>query len=87
MKVFIVTKVAGCRPLTLLKLTLSRIYFKNFAKITSLCFNKMVNKCAADKQNVPLALAVIHETTITAAESYFPNQKDVTNVLEIFNTC
>ena len=46
----------------------------------------MVNKCAADKQNIPLALAFIHETTITAAESYFPNQRDVTNVLEIFNT-
>ena len=46
----------------------------------------MINKCAADKQNVPLALAVIHETTITAAGSYFPNRRDVANVLEIFNT-
>ena len=46
----------------------------------------MFNKCAADKRNVPLALAVIHETIITAAESYFPNQRNVTNVLEIFNT-
>ena len=44
----------------------------------------MVNKCAADKQNVPLA--VIHETTINAAGSYFPNRRDVANVLEIFNT-
>ena len=35
---------------------------------------------------MPLALAVIHETTITPAESYFPNQKDVANFLEIFNT-
>ena len=45
----------------------------------------MVNKCAADKKNVPLALAVIYETTITAAGSYFPNRRDVANVLEIFN--
>ena len=44
----------------------------------------MDNKCAADKQNVPLA--VIHETTINAAGSYFPNRRDVANVLEIFNT-
>ena len=43
----------------------------------------MVNKCAIDKQNVPLALVVIHETTITAAGSYFPNRRDVTNALEI----
>ena len=33
-KVFIVTKVAGCRPLSLLKLTLSQICFKSSAKIT-----------------------------------------------------
>ena len=29
MKVFIITKVVGCRPLTLLKLTLSRIRFNS----------------------------------------------------------
>ena len=46
----------------------------------------MVNKCSADKENVPLALAVIHETTITEARSYFPNRRDVANFLEMFNT-
>ena len=39
-----------------------------------------------NKQNVPLELAVIHETTISAARSYFPNRRDVGNFLEIFNT-
>ena len=35
-----------------------------------------------NKQNIPLAL----ETTIIAARSYFPNWRDVTSFLEIFNT-
>ena len=46
----------------------------------------MVNKCSAGKENVPLALAVMHETTITTARSYFPNRRDVANFLEMFNT-
>ena len=46
----------------------------------------MVNKCSAGKENVPLALTVMHETTIAAARSYFPNQRDVANFLEMFNT-
>ena len=53
MKVFIVTKVAGSRPLTLLKLTPSQICFKNSAKITTLLLHCIlengVNKCAAPK--------------------------------------
>ena len=40
MKVFVVTKVLRCRPLTLLKLTLSLICFKNSAKISTMCFRK-----------------------------------------------
>ena len=47
--------------------------------------NKLVNKCTAAKENVSLALEVMHETTITAARSYFPNQRDGANFLEIFN--
>ena len=43
----------------------------------------MVNKCSAGKENVPLALEVMHETTITAARSYFPNQRDVANFLTL----
>ena len=31
--------------------------------------NKLVNKCSAGKENVSLTLEVIHETTITAAQS------------------
>ena len=39
----------------------------------------MVNKCSAGKENVPLALAAMHETTITALRSYFPNRRDIAN--------
>ena len=46
----------------------------------------MVNKCSAGKENVPLALEAMHETTINAAPSYFPNRRDVANFLEMFNT-
>ena len=46
----------------------------------------MVNKCSAGKENVPLPLEVMHETTIPAARSYFPNRRDVANFLEMFNT-
>ena len=46
----------------------------------------MVNQCSAGKENVPLALEVMHETTITAAWNYFPNRRDVANFLEMFNT-
>ena len=34
-----------------------------------------------NKHNVRLALAVLHETTITAARSYFPNRRDVASFL------
>ena len=40
LKIFIVTEVAGCRPLTLLKLTLSQTCLKNSAKINTLCFRE-----------------------------------------------
>ena len=46
----------------------------------------MVDKCSAGKENVPLALAVMRETTITAARSFFPNRRDVPNFLEMFHT-
>ena len=29
----------------------------------------------------------MHEATITAARSYFPDRRDVANLLEMFNTC
>ena len=45
----------------------------------------MVNKCSAGKENIPLALQVMRETIITAAQSYFPNRRDVANFLEMFN--
>ena len=41
MKVF-VTKVAGCRPVTLQKLTLSQICFKNSRKIATFCLKKWI---------------------------------------------
>ena len=46
----------------------------------------MVNKYSAGKEKVPLALEVMYETTITAAQSYFPSRRDVANFLEMFNT-
>ena len=39
----------------------------------------------SNKQNVPLALAIIHESTIAAAMSYYPNRPDVANLLSLFN--
>ena len=44
------------------------------------------NSPRTDKENVPLAPAVIHETMITEARSYFPNRRDVAKFLEMFNT-
>ena len=38
-----------------------------------------------NKQNVPLPLAVIDETTIAAAKSYYSNRPDVAGFLSIFN--
>ena len=35
MKVLVGTKIAGCSPLTLLKLTLSQICFQNSVKVTT----------------------------------------------------
>ena len=46
----------------------------------------MVDKCSAGKENVPLALEAMHETTITAARSYFPNRRDAANFLQMFST-
>ena len=46
----------------------------------------MVDKYSAGKENVPLALEVKHETTVTAARSYFPNRRVAANFLEMFNT-
>ena len=39
-----------------------------------------------NKQNVPLALAIFHETTIVAAKSYFPERKDLAGFLSIIHT-
>ena len=39
-----------------------------------------------NKQNVPLALAVFHETTSTAIRSYFPERVDAASFLELINT-
>ena len=38
-----------------------------------------------NKQNVPLAIAIFHETTIAAAQSYFPDRRDMNGFLSIFN--
>lgn len=40
----------------------------------------------SNKQSVPLAISIVHDTTITAIESYFPERKDVSQFLKIFNT-
>ena len=36
-----------------------------------------------NKQNVELAIGVFHETTITAAQNYFPERLDIDNFLEL----
>ena len=46
----------------------------------------MFNICSAGKENEPLALEVMHETTITTARSYFLNRRDVANFLQMFKT-
>ena len=38
-----------------------------------------------NKQNVGLALAILHETTLPACKSYFPARKDVIAFLTLFN--
>ena len=38
-----------------------------------------------NKQNVPLTLAIFHETAINAAKSYYPHWPDISNYLTISN--
>ena len=38
------------------------------------------------KQNVPLALAIFHESTIAGIKSYYPNRHDIVGFLQIINT-
>ena len=38
-----------------------------------------------NKQSVPLALAIVHETTIAAARSYFPSRSDLSGFLNLIN--
>ena len=38
-----------------------------------------------NKQSAPLALAIIHETTIAAARSYFPTRSDLSGFLNLIN--
>ena len=38
-----------------------------------------------NKQSVPLALAIVHETTIAAARSYFPTRSDLSGLLDLIN--
>ena len=38
------------------------------------------------KQNVPLALAIFHESTIAGIKSYYPNRPDIVGFLQIINT-
>ena len=56
----------------------------HFRKAPKLSYETLHSK--KNKQNVPLALSIIHETTIAASKSYLPNRADVANFLTIFNT-
>ena len=38
-----------------------------------------------NKQSVPLALVIIHETTIAASRSYFPTRSDLSGFLDLIN--
>ena len=39
-----------------------------------------------NKQNVPLVLALFHETTIAVAKSHYPNREDVSGFLNVIDT-
>ena len=39
-----------------------------------------------NKQNVPLAVAHFHDTTIASAKSYYPNREDVSRFLNVIHT-
>ena len=39
-----------------------------------------------NKQNVPLALALFHDTTIAATKSFYPNREDVSGFLNVIHT-
>ena len=55
----------------------------NLNKAPKLCYQ--VLHPGNNKQSVPLALAIIHETTIAAAESYFPTLSDLSEFLNLIN--
>ena len=38
-----------------------------------------------NKQNINLVVAIFHETTIAACESYFPNRADISNFLRLIS--
>ena len=38
-----------------------------------------------NKQSLPLALAIIHETTTAAIESYFPEKNNIADFLRLLN--
>ena len=38
-----------------------------------------------NKQNVNLAVAIFHETTIAACEGYFPDRADISNFLRLIS--
>ena len=54
---------------------------KKAPKITS-----QVLHPGSNKQSVPPALAIFHETTITAIKSYFPDREDAAQFLNLINT-
>ena len=55
----------------------------NLNKAPKLCYQ--VLHPGNNKQSVPLVLAIIHETTIAAAGSYFPTRSDLSEFLNLIN--
>ena len=47
---------------------------------------KLSYEAGDNKQNVPLALALFHDTTIAAVKSYYPNREDVSGFLNGIHT-
>ena len=56
----------------------------NLRKATKLSYQALHS--GNNKQDVPLALALSHDTTIAAAKSYYPNREDVAGLLNVIHT-
>ena len=55
----------------------------NLRKASKLCYKSLLP--GDNKQNVELALAIFHETTITASRNYYPESEDISGFLDLIS--